>query len=265
MRLPEMTRRRFLAALPAITIAAPFLWQQAKDIIFDDNLDFSAELKNFPDTRFYYHNAASSPYLLQKALESSVPNIEIDVINYSGRLYTAHGLEEFEQMDDKQQQEQTLENIIQSVVNSGKNPAFDLKINQEDQAGFDRFISLVNGLVPKDRLVTFSGKSFNLLEQITNPADALVLYTVDGSSALSEYLSLQERLGRQKDGPKRGATVRIDSPVLAEILEFNRQNGLETNIWPVDKRARVIDLLRKGANGITSNNRQLLQQATRIF
>lgn len=254
-----ITRREFI--LFSLAIIAPFVITNHKiqNRIFD-NFDFSEDLRDRLNTRFYFHNAANDPKLFEEALQSSTSNVEIDVVSFQGKLYVAHSLSDLKKMREEKQDGQLFETVLGKIIASGKNPAFDLKLDRNDHEGFAQFKDIVDHLVPENRLATFSGRLFSFLDQIPSSDQRIVVYTLD-SDTKEEYLARAKKWEKEEI-TGRGATIRTTNPILAEILEFNASRGFETNIWPVNRNLQVINLLRMGATGITSDNERILAKAS---
>ena len=254
----EITRRQMFLVLGGLLLAPTVAADTARDWYYDQK--FSESLQQYPNARFYFHNAATNPDMLQKSLQTGAPNIEIDVLSIDGKLYAAHSEKELKIMSDDQKEDQRLANIITKIIDAGKCPAFDIKFGKDEPNVFEEFMRLVKVLVPKNRPATFSGKDFKVLGQIPSGEKRIVVYTVERGKE-KEYFSLAKIWIDNGGKLGQGATINSDLATdRSPILEFNRENGLETNIWSVNNLSQVFDLLKRGATGITSDNAQMLNK-----
>jgi len=76
----KFSRREFGLLAAATAVSLVFLSETIQDKV-DGLIDFSKDLRERPDTRFYYHNAANNPNLLKKALQGSAPGILSTIIS----------------------------------------------------------------------------------------------------------------------------------------------------------------------------------------
>jgi len=262
--LEQKISRRKALKLGLTFLTLPLILKDTQDPDTNYASDFSKELKKHANTRFYYHNAADNPETFKKALKSSAENIEIDVVNVNGKLFVAHSLDEFRAMSENTKKGQDFELIVNQVIAAGKNPAFDLKISGDDKEGFSLFKGEVETLVPKDRLATFSGGTLYLLDEIESSKNRIIAYTLN-KNLLPQYY--QRAAGWLENGTiGRGATVEYGSDIMDEVLEFNNQAGVNfpTNVWSVDSYYQVLDSLRRGASGITTDSEQIIKSAASV-
>ena len=233
---------------------------------YDDK--FLEARNKYPYTRFYYHNGANNPERFKNALASPALNIEADVVNFDGVLFVAHTLPEFIKdlkMHPEYMEIQRADYVFRKIVESGKNPAIDIKINLQDDKGFSLLINSIADIIPEDRIVTFSGNK-ELAKEFTFRPNSIVVPTVGKSWQIPEYKKYAERNWKNIDPNlvRVGATVDSDfwDDDLQDLIGFNTSRGFETNVYTVNSESRIITLLNWGATGITSDEESIISRAT---
>lgn len=269
----RISRRRFLQGSSALAIGlgAVYITGNLPHMEFDDTPPF-VEYDNFLETlkthpaRFYFHNAANTPERLERALASPALNIEADVVNLDGELYIAHSVSELIK-DLKKYPEylekQKAENVFRKIVESGKNPAIDIKLNRYDQDGFNLLMQTAKDNIPEDSVVTtYSGEPEHVFK-IKDKPNSIVVPTIH-QWEIPDYISRSNQW--QDIDPtymRFGATVgSFWDDELQYLIDYNRERGLETNVYTINSESRIITLLDWGATGITSDDENIITRAT---
>ena len=231
---------------------------------------FIETVNKYPSSRFYYHNAANNPTRFERALASPALNIEADVVNLDGELYIAHSVSELIKNLKKYPEYHEIQKadyVFRKIVESGKNPAIDIKLNRYDQDGFDLLMHTVNENIPEDSVVTtFSGEIEHVFK-INDRPNSIVVPTIN-QWEIPDYI---DRSNKWKDiDPaymRFGATVdsNLWDDELQYLLGYNRNRGLETNVYTVNNESRIVTLLDWGATGITSDEESILSRASQTF
>ena len=236
---------------------------------YDDR--FLETIKQYPSSRFYYHNAAENPLRLEKALASPALNIEADVINFDDRLYIAHSLKEFTRdltVHPEYIEEQKAETVFRKIVDSGKNPAIDIKPAIRNGKGLNLLLNSIADNIPEETVVTFSGEQ-DLVKEFTFRQNSIIVPTIFRQSQIYDYEEFAEKEWKNIDPEfiRVGATVNSEiwDDDLRSLLGYNRERGFESNVYTINDESRIITLLDWGATGITSDRESILTRANQTF
>lgn len=275
----ELSRRKFLklGAASAVALGGLYLTGRFPRIDFLDrppleeyDSDIEEIRKQFPNARWIDHNAGNNPYIRKMALEGPAVNIEADAIDFDNQPFIYHSRSEFERdikIHPDYLESQKASNVFKEIIESGKNPAIDIKSQSQD--GFDRLMEAVYENIPEDVVVSFSGEP-RLVEQTTERKNSIIIPTYQPWE-VNKYKSNAENTWRDFDPEylRFGASFgpNFSDRQVRELLNYNKEHelDLESNMWIIDDPRRMLTLLRWGATSITTNRRNIIGRATNPF
>lgn len=199
------------------------------------------------------HNAALTPEKLERALQTNIPLIEIDLTLVDGKLVIAHSLAEYYDLTTRQKSQQDPKKILQMIYDAGKQPFLDLK-NEIERV--DQLEGLFD-LMEDDPEAMASSNNHELLRQVGEGGfSGTILYSLEYPTALSEFMANNE--GR--DFSEENSGVSIEHTLYEGSIPTRlKQMGLTVACWNPTEPDDIANLISLGAGIITSDNFDISQ------
>lgn len=203
------------------------------------------------------HNAALNPQKFEFALLSPAPHIEVDLTKVSSNLVVAHTPEEYLSLSEEQKIQQDPHYIFNKIKEHNKIPFLDLKDELETISD----IASIMELITATKSVMASSNNHDLLLELRNEGfTGSIFFSLGYKEALTVFLDRN----RKNDFRDKRCGVSIHHTLLAKrsIVDQLKSMGLRIAAWSPNSKDEIDLAIKNGADIITSDNFQLLEEIT---